>query len=82
MPVYLFPGIFRKDFVSLLMGNSVRIAALERLNRHEEADAEMRHMLEIAETERGIDHTVLAKMYRGTKHWEAAAEVLARILAE
>lgn len=70
------------DSPSLLTFNSVRVAALEQLGHREEAAAEMRNMLEIAESERNVDYTLLQKMYRGMKHWEAAAKVLKRVIAE
>ncbi|HQO03176.1 MAG TPA: tetratricopeptide repeat protein [Spirochaetota bacterium] len=60
--------------------NSVRVAALERLGRADDAEEEMRNLLEIAESEYDADHQLLAKMYRGMKHWEPAAEVLKRVI--
>lgn len=64
---------------SVFTFNSVRVAALEKLGRSDEAEKEMRKILEIAESEWNTDHTILAKMYRGAKHWDAAAKVLTRV---
>ncbi|HPA72131.1 MAG TPA: hypothetical protein PKY31_07680 [Spirochaetota bacterium] len=52
----------------------------ERPGQGHDAEEEMRNLLEIAESEYDADHQLLAKMYRGTKHWEPAAEVLKRVI--